>query len=382
MKIANIADIHFRGKDLAACREQMMAAADACAERKVDLAAILGDLLDRPSVGDNHASTGAVAEAAIAGIKALTHAGIEVLMIPGNHDQGGAGSQDALHIFDGMDKVRVIRQPFIHSFFDGRDQIHIAFLPWSWDGADPAQILEGFGPCALLLGHVEVIGAKMGGTRCCEAVPGKWQVGREFLESLPFDYIALGHFHTRQRLFGERGGYVGALRQCNFNEEGNPAGLEIYDTETKQAEWIELDAAPKYRTWTVSDHYPNDPIITDDTEKDHVRVVYDGIAPDPVEVRQFENAGIRVEQIVEREERVRRAEVPEGILADRHGLIRLWAGSQNPPVENGRLEKMLALHDGLFADRGGETTGASEKSISEQVIESVEGMEQAAATPF
>ena len=236
MKIANVADPHFRGKDLEHARAQGMAMANECIRRGVGLVTVAGDLFDRPTIGDQHASTGAIAGAAIEVVKRLTDAGIDVLMITGNHDQSGPGSADALHVFDGMDGVIVVRDTDVIAL-KGK---MILCLPWQWNGDAERELSRFTNPTEpmMLLAHVEVIGSRMGGTRCCESSPGKWQISRQFLETLPVDHIALGHFHARQDLTG-RGGYIGSLRQCNFGEEGNAAGFEIWDTQTGLTEWVE-----------------------------------------------------------------------------------------------------------------------------------------------
>ena len=84
----------------------------------------------------------------------------------------------------------------------------------------------------------------------------------------------------------------------------------------------------------------------------HLRVRYDGVTPDAVEVKRLESQGVVIEQIIDRAERIQRAEVPQGILTDRRAMMHLWASSQNPPVDGLRLERMIFAHDGLFADKG------------------------------
>jgi DNA repair exonuclease SbcCD nuclease subunit len=345
MRTALTGDIHVCGKRLADCNAQLAAMVDQCAARKVEALYIGGDLFDRSSVGDNTASTGAVAAVPIRHIRALTEAGIRVVMIPGNHDMPGVGSADALHVFDGMAGVEVIRENTARA--DG------VFIPWSWDPTRPIE--ETFPPMpadapAVLLGHLELVGAKMTGATCCEKKPGKWQVAREFLKALPIKHFALFHFHARQEVSTGRGGYIGALMQQGFGEEGNPAGFEIYDTDTGAVEWVELDAAPRYRT--VKSESANVKITPNANE--HLRVIFTGdTAPSPEAIRRMESDGIRVEQVVAQEERVRRAEVPAGIADNPHGLIDLWTGTQNPVFERPRVDRMRRTFDLVTADAGG-----------------------------
>lgn len=353
MLIAICADLHFRGKDLDAANEQAAAMVMECVRREVDLLCIAGDIFDRPAIGDNHASTGAVAEAAIRMVRELTKHGINVLMIPGNHDQSGAASADALHVFDGMPMVTAIREVSVFSISEECPAIFC--MPWSWAGDDPTRLVESAinlrklktdDKRLMLLAHVQVAGARMSGSFCCEPSPGKWQVSRAFLESLPVDHIALGDFHARQELVPGKGGYVGALRQLNFGEEGNPAGFEVWDSKTNQTEWVELDAAPRY--WTAIDSAMRPEGWH---EKDLMRVRFVEVNPLPETVKRLEFAGVVVEQILDRPERTSRAEVPAGVIESPHALIDLWAHTQNPPVNDGKLTAMHATFDRVFADK-------------------------------
>lgn len=178
----------------------------------------------------------------------------------------------------------------------------------------------------------------MGRTQDYELKPGDWAMSRSDLEKVPAKHIALGDFHRRQDLTG-RGGYVGALRQLGFGEEGNTQGFEILDTDTWEAQWVELSACPVHRTVEIM---PGDP-IPEQAAGERLRVRYLS-APSTDEVRHLEAQGVVVQHVVEREERVRRVEIPQGAMQDRRELIRLWAGAQNPPIGGERLENMLTVY--------------------------------------
>jgi DNA repair exonuclease SbcCD nuclease subunit len=351
LRIACTADWHLRGKDLTAAREQLAALVRECVEREVSLVCVAGDVFDRPSIGDNDASTGAIAEVGIRAVAELTKHGIEVLMIPGNHDVSGAGSADALHVFDGMPLVNIDRMPSIVDC----GNLDIIAIPWSWTGEDPAEVIQGQvqncrrGLKRLLLAHIQVTGARMNGAFTCEAKPGKWQVSREFLSGLPVSHVALGDFHARQQVSPHGGGYVGALRQLNFGEEGNPAGFEVWDSDTGEVEWVELDAAPKHVTIKVEPGAPAPDVRQFNGSK--VRVQYLGGEPDMADVRALEAQGVDVEHMTDLQERIPRAEVPAGVVREPHGLIRLWGENQNPAVDGPRLEAMLRVYDKIIADQ-------------------------------
>ena len=347
MIIANTGDWHLRGKDLDAARAQLLEMTRECRARGVTLVTIAGDVFDRDNIGDNHVRTGGVEEVGIEAITALTDGGIEVLMILGNHDIAGVGSADALHCFDNRPLVSIVREPRVVELTDG---LFMACAPWSWAGGDAEAAITALMPFNALLAHVQVTGARMSGAFTCEAKPGAWQVSRAFLEDIPaVRHIALGDFHARQNLAGGRGGYVGALRQLNFGEEGNPAGFELWDSETGAVEWVELSAAPRYRTITVPAGQTCAAVEPSDAER--LRYRFEGGPPDPVLVAELENAGYSVESIVTAVERVRRAEVPAGIASNPHAMIDLFASVAEPPIGAERLAGMHRAHDRVFSDK-------------------------------
>lgn len=359
MRIAFTADWHIRGKDLDACHTQLCQFAGEVARKCADTVVIAGDIFDNPNIGDQHASMGAQVKVADKIITALTKSVEEIIIIRGNHDQSGPGSADALHVFDPFvfadnPKVTIVRSRAALN----RVEVYLACLPWQWDvGQGAAYEIDGLirhcqvespNRPIILTGHVRVGSAKMSAKQICAQKQGDWSVDREILSAWPFNHVALGDFHARQDLTGGRGGYVGALRQCNFGEEGNPAGFEIYDTQTRETEWVTLDAAPIHRTILIQPGESADKLKPGENEK--LRVQFMGGQIDRVTVKALEENGVSVEHFIEPEERICRADVPSGILQDRHALMRLWAEQQNPPIAEERLARMFDLYGRIFGD--------------------------------
>ena len=327
MKVAITADWHLRASDLDSARLQLLEMtkrSEGC-----DLLCVAGDVFDSPSIGDAR-TTGAIVAVAIEAVAAYPRS----LLILGNHDYAGAGSADALHVFDGMPEVTVAREP--QGLKSNRFPLIIQTIPWSW-GVFP-ELPDQIPQCDVLLGHLRIGGALMSGKTTYDQRDSEFTISRTTLEQIPAKRIALGDFHRRQDLTG-RGGYVGALRQLNFGEEGNPQGFEIVDTDTWQVEWIELSQCPYHRTVEIN---PGEP-VPEQKANERLRVRYLAI-PDPDEVRALEAEGVIVQHVTEREERVRRAEIPPGVMHDKRELIRLWASSQEPPVGDERLERMLTVY--------------------------------------
>lgn len=329
MKIALTADWHFRGKDLRAAEAQLSALISESKSRGVELVCVAGDIFDSANIHDGHASVGAVV-AAIVGL--LASSGLEWLMIPGNHDFRNNNQVDALAVLEGLHNVTVVRK---HSWYRSHKyKLAVLCIPWDWSGADAATIVEALdadtpaGIARILLPHWQVDGMKLNAHRVHEG-GGSWCVSRAFLElkSHRFDRIAGGDFHIRQPF------YTGALRQLSFGEEGNPSGFEVFDTETKAVEWVELNAAPRYHNFVSRS--PEDLTTFDWPEGDYAKIRIVGYTPDKVTVAKLQQDGAVVEEIPETIERLARAEeIPEGIMDKPVELLRVWAANQTPPVES------------------------------------------------
>ena len=345
MLIAATADWEIRGKDPHQLAPQLAAFVAECIRRRVDLVTHSGDVVNTGNIGDNHGSTGSLIDLAVKTFVDLADAGIESIVIPGNHDLSGAGSADALYFLDRRPLIQVIHEPKVINWRG----LEIMCLPWLYTSkrAEPIidELMIGHHSIDIFMAHVQVIGALMNGNQTCPESGGKFQVAREYLEQLPVKHFLFGDFHDARQSF-----YVGAIRQRDFGFEGQPQGFKILDTETGATEWIELDAAPRHRT-EIIENPGDEKFLGGIRPNEYLRVRFDGVAPDPIEIKQMEAKGIVVEQIIDREERVRRADVPEGILHDRRELMHLWAKSQNPPVNGSRLEGMVKAHDNLFADK-------------------------------
>lgn len=362
MRSANFADPHARGKDLKALAAQCAQATCVIKTHNIDIITFAGDMFDAPNIGDAHASTGGVVAVMQKFIGDCTQDSLrEVLMIPGNHDMAGVGSADALHVFDAIPGVTIVREA---GSWVSKAGLTVFCLPWAWDGAPEVELAEGAidAPITapkgvyptlekgydLLLGHVQVIGARMNSRINCELSPQKWQISRDVLSKFPARHVALGDFHLRHDLTDGRGGYVGAFRHLNHNDEDNPAGFEIWDSVTNETEWVELTAAPRYETIVIRSKDASNP-LGHAVDNKITRIDYE-IEPDADEVAQLEAYGIEVRIITQRDERRTRADVDDGVLQDGHGLIDLWAGVQQPPLADGRHKRMHTAYDRAIAD--------------------------------
>jgi hypothetical protein len=366
MKVARFADVQVQGKILGACDAQLTAFADACIERHVDAVLFAGDLFEKADILDGRAGTGAQIEVALRPFRRLRLANIPCVAIPGNHDMSGAGSPDALHVFDGTGVV-VLRKPEAYVLdTPSGGSLSIYALPWSWAGGSAdAALANLFDETAhlrlsspsVLLGHAQKIGGIYGGV-ICEAKPHSWQLSTGALEAAPVDSIALGDFHRRQPHF------VGAILQHNYGEgaysngdqmeAGNPTGFEIWDTETGLVEWVELTAAWRYMTHTITSEaaYKEAQLLEAVHVDHHHRFKFVGWKPPAYDFIGMSEAGIDVKQVVEHEERAVRIEVPDGAIGSPRALLDLYAKSQDPEWKEERLAAAYGALERVFAKPG------------------------------
>jgi len=358
MLIATVADLHLRGKDLEACRAQLEAMRVAIDERNIPIVFVAGDVFDNPQIGDKFASTGKIASVLVDFLDCLPATAFCVLH--GQHDASGSEVVPTTRVLRPCPNVSLVEQveagPMIGLLQrsirpvppDGADMWFVA-APWEWAGDSLDAILDDHVRADILVGHCHVKGARLNGQAYAphfhEPKPGVWDWSLSLDTLKRFRHVALGDFHCRQELVPGVGGYVGAFRQCNFGEEGNPTGFEVWDSETTETEWVELDAAPRHKTWTVDADYPAPTV--EEMSGWLSRVIY-AKGFDRVEAQHLAEAGAVVEREPDRSERIVRAAVD---AADPRGMIRQWAATQIPPFEPERVKRMEGACDRIFGDK-------------------------------
>ena len=256
MKIGHIADIHWglgypgpsqqsRFEDICRVMDQ---AADRMIAEQVDLVLVAGDMFRKADVSLEKASK--EIRAAVAWLRKLTAAGIEVIVISGTPSHDPISAYELLQAFD-LPGVRIITQPDLIDFETADSAVSIACLP----GMDrstfanredfrglPAhvmhqmmteQITEGcqrllstatFTP-AILMGHLTYDLADTGFEDVLmqnEAI-----LTQDAVQG--YDLVALGHIHRPQQngvVF-----YSGSPERLSFNDERQGAGFWIHETD-------------------------------------------------------------------------------------------------------------------------------------------------------
>jgi DNA repair exonuclease SbcCD nuclease subunit len=264
MKIAIVADAHFRGKKLQDKRLAWEQAVRKMIDLEIDMLILAGDTFDTRNIGSRYASTGTVLEAFTTPLKTLTDRDIEVIAIKGNgvHEGTNGDQKSPIEVFTNT-KVKVAQG--LNHFPVG--DVNLYFIPWLEDQDRDEQLKvflryakdDKFPAFKLIVGHLTVKGCTLNNGTVMQG-GGEFEVAPEDLEATGADLIALGHIHKRQKI-GEKIWYVGALSQDSFGDEGNPQGFMLVDTEKRMHEFIDIDA-PKY--FTIDDAPVPNPFHTED----------------------------------------------------------------------------------------------------------------------
>jgi len=98
----------------------------------------------------------------------------------------------------------------------------------------------------VLVGHWTLVGAQ---TSSGQIMAGSGEPALPYSElaAMGFDAILMGHIHKPQVLSNAPfTAYAGALQRCDFGEERDPRGCWVWDSETREHEWIDLPARRFY----------------------------------------------------------------------------------------------------------------------------------------
>jgi DNA repair exonuclease SbcCD nuclease subunit len=364
MKIAFLADVHARGKDLALFERQLRSALNAAEDNGAELVCIAGDVFDRSNIADRYASTGAIVQAVTGPLYAsnLSH-----VIVRGDHDVAGVGSVDALAVLDQIENVTVVDEPLGFSPLPG---LHLTCLPWQWGAdVDANEALRTMMPLAspktttVLLAHCLVRGSSFPAHYGNGNTAKRWCLDEGFLQSSAFDFVALGDWHQRNLFLGRRGGYIGALRQLNYGEAGNPQGFIVWDSVSGNITACDINECERHVVVRMGGDGPGEPVMNDEFAKlvgsaEKARVVFSERQPTDLELAACREQGIEVVIDIAPAERVTRIEdLPEGVSGDLRKLLDLWAHNQEPPLSEEELAGLHAELETFIQQRSGASVG-------------------------
>lgn len=128
------------------------------------------------------------------------------------------------------DHIRIIDKPSILLY----DTTTVAAIPWIcdenkeliYDFLKPDKIAD------LCMGHFEIDGFEM-----MRGISGKGGMPRDLFDK--FEHTFSGHYHTRSNDEYHRIQYVGTPYEITYADMHDPKGFHIFDTNTRQIEFIE-----------------------------------------------------------------------------------------------------------------------------------------------
>jgi len=272
MKLLHISDPHLGKRvyemsmleDQRAILEQVLAFA-----RRADITLISGDIYDRPVPP-------AEAVALLDDFLTRMHAqGSPVALISGNHDSAeriafGGGLMEASGVYVSAVYDGTVRKVELCDEFGA---VHLHLLPF----VKPSYVRAALGEEAKIESYTDAIAAVIAGMEidpdvrnvllCHQFVTGAQQSGSEELRVGglddvsaqvfdAFDYVALGHIHKAQRLYGGRVSYCGAPLCYDFGESGAQKAALLVELGKKGEMTVEpLPFAPVRQMVTVRGSY-------------------------------------------------------------------------------------------------------------------------------
>ena len=158
----------------------------------------------------------------------LSDEGVELHCILGNHDvyYRNTNTVNSIRELFGNDLV-LYEEPAVVNF-DGLD---IALLPWvNKENTAEAENFIKTAAAPILIGHLELYGY--------DVIRGvKYNEGMDAKLFSRYEQVFTGHFHCRQ----EHGNiyYLGTQYQITFSDLHETKGFHVYDTDTREIEFIE-----------------------------------------------------------------------------------------------------------------------------------------------
>lgn len=198
--------------------------------------------------------------------------GIELWVLPGNHDQVDLDGRNALEVFDDLPNVKVWTEPTWTNTG--------LWVPYRARREDVASAIAvpnpypGMWPNVLFLHHGIKTAAMNNLMVDTEGLPV------EMFQT--FDAVLCGHYHKRQQV-GAKLWYVGSPYQTKADEVGQAKGYAIWDG--KQLRYVDCDWGPKHYKLIVES--PDQPVdFSFARPQDRVKVVVRHAGIDTVSMAQ------------------------------------------------------------------------------------------------
>ena len=193
-------------------------------KRGVDTIIHLGDIVDRRKY-INYVTLRRMKEMFI---EPCEQKGLDLHVIVGNHDVPYKNTNDVNSMNELFDNAnfKYYSEP-TDITLDGHD---IMIMPWI-NNENYAQAIKAMEdtPAQVLFGHLEVAGCLMDRGNMNEH-------GMKISDFSKFDLVCSGHFHHKSTTNNIE--YLGCPYELTWADYGDPKGFHIYDTETRELEFI------------------------------------------------------------------------------------------------------------------------------------------------
>lgn len=282
MLISIVSDIHMSGKNLQEKAANWRMAVNDMDNLDCEILIVCGDLFDNPNlIGIKSAVVGDVYSAFKEPLLDTKNLRL-VYLIPGNHDMGHGGSENALYPLNGryfnkMGKVveiHVINEPMNLKF----NSFNAWFLPWGAKRSpeETNRFLQ-YIDSGFMFAHLEINGANMGNQQL--SIGGDFSFSQVQLQQIPISLGFLGHVHLSQKIGKYQ--YTGCLFHNSYKDEGSSQGFWILDLNDDGVTWehqfIDMSSKfPSYYTVNAAEYMkrkgtfkPNDHIKIRDSELPH-----------------------------------------------------------------------------------------------------------------
>ena len=225
----------------------------------------LGDIVDRRKY-INYVTLRAFKEIFVEQVKKRD---IDIHVIVGNHDipYRNTNEVNAMHeLFQhgGKEYVKTYTHPTVCTF-DGLD---IAFMPWISSGnhTECLKFLDNT-KAQILFGHLELVGFEMS-----RGLAMEHGYSPELFKK--FDIVCSGHYHHKSSR--DNINYLGAPYEMTWHDYDDPRGFHIFDTDTRELEFIRNPYKMFYKIWYDDEDKTLDQVLEADYsayENTYVKVI-------------------------------------------------------------------------------------------------------------
>lgn len=364
-------------------------AVDRAIQEAVDLVVVAGDVYKSRDPSPTHQREFARR------VLRLARAGIQVVLVPGNHDipaaTGRATSVDIFRVLE-LPGITVLRRIEMQRIETRSGPVQVVSLPWltrstflardEYKNASVEELLnvildvadERLGAVTaeldasiptVLVGHAHVFGARIGAERLL-TLGNDPIYNISVLDRPNLDYIALGHIHKHQAVTTGRTPtvYAGSINRVDFGEEAEDKGFVLAEVQRGKTEWefVPVKARP-FLTIRA------EPITEDPTDEVVKSILKAGPRVKGAVVRlQLVGSRARLQQIDEREIRTQlrdadflapiqreltdeaRVRLAGQDIAGRTPLDLLGLYFQQKQVPEDRREQLVALARNLITE--------------------------------